>query len=310
MAAPTDMVGLTAIADEVIAAQISGQILLLLADRNALPNHPALRYVGEITGIGSNAIKVPAVGMMGYDLMATGTEGDPVANTALTDSSATITVVQKTKVYEPSDIARIVDRQGFLKREALAMDAVLSGMATQRSMIANITDDFTATVTNSGVDATFAQALDCVTTLEIAKVEGPYMGILHPVQWGDIRKDVATASGGAIQFNAGSQALLDGMKGLGYKGNWIGVDWFTTTDVPTANSAADRAGGVFGNGAVLWADGTPVVDNPLDQYLLAGKVLFERGRVVAGGTTKWASHRYIGVGIGINAAGVSLITDA
>lgn len=310
MAAPTGMIGLSAMGDETIAAEVAGHYLLLLADRNALPNHPALHYGGNITGIGSNAIKVPFVGLMGYDEMATGTEGDPVANTGLTDNSVTVTVVQKSIVREPSDIGKIIDKQGFLRRETLALDAVVTGSNVMRSMVANVTDNFSSVIGTSGVNMSFANMLDAVTTLEIAKVEGPYMGILHPVQWGDVRKDIATASGGAIQFYPGSQSLLDAMKGLGYKGSFIGVDWFTTTDVPTAAAGADRAGGVFGRGGVVWADGDVFAEDPINQAVVAGKVLFERQRVVAGGTTKYAAHRYIGVSIGVDAFGVTIATDA
>lgn len=311
MAAPTDFIGISAFGDELITAQISAQYQLLLADRNALPNHPALMYVGDVRGAGASTIKLSQLGLLGYNLLGTTTEGDPVANTALTDSSSTVQVVQYTKVYEPSDLAKMLDKQGVLKPEFLAVDAMISGSNTMRSLVANVTDDFTATVTTSGVDCSFATLLDGITTLEVAKVEGPFLGLLHPVQWGDVRKDVASSSGGAIQFHQGSsQLLIDGMKALGLKGSWLGVDWFTTTDVPTANSGADRAGGIFGRGAVLWADGTQVVEDSTNQMLVGDKVLFERQRVAAGGTTKYASHRYLGVAIGQNACGVSIITDA
>lgn len=310
MAAPTGMIGLTAIADETTSEVAAGNYLLLLADRNALPAHPALMYQGSINGMGSTTKKVPHLGLLGYDIPGTATEGDPAANTSLTDASSTITTVQKTKVYEPSDIAKMIDAQGFLSPEFLALDAVVTGAVLMTSMVANVIDDFTAYVGVSGVDASISDFLDMITTLEIAKVQGPYLFAGHPVQWGDIRKDVVTASGGAIQWNPGSQALIDAMKGIGYQGIYFGVDCFTTAHTPTANAGADRAGGMWGQGGVLWMDGEPPLEDPVNQMLLQGKVLFERGRVVAGGTTKYAQHRYLGVAIGINACGVSLITDA
>lgn len=310
MAAPAAAILLASMADETVAAEVTGSYLRLLADRNALPAHPALHYGGSIVAAGSNALKVPIIGIDGYDAMTTGTEGDPVGNTGLTDSSVTVTVVQKTLVREPSDIAKMIDKQGFLRPEQLAMDGLIAGSNIFRYMVANVTDDFTGFVGTTTIDAAFADFLDAITALEVAKVEGPYLGLVHPQQWGDVRKDVASVSGGAIVFNAGVQALIDAMKGLGYKGSWLGVDWFTTTDCPDANAAADKAGGVFGLGGVCWCDGLVTVEDPSNQAVLAGQVLYERQRVVAGGTTKYASHRYIGVSKANDSAGVSIITDA
>jgi len=255
-------------------------------------------------------IKVPHVGLMGYDLMATATEAVDVANTALTDSSSTVTVVQKSKVYQASDLARIMDSRGVINMNTFAVDAVATSGATLLSMIANLVDNFATTVGATGVNATFANYLELIATLEIAKVQGPYLAILHPRQWADIRADVATASGGAIQWNAGSQALLDMMKGLGAQGNFCGADVFTTSHVPTANAGADRAGGMFGRGAILWADGTVDTEGDPNRMVIGDKVLFERDRSARAGLTAYVSHRYLGAAEGIDLAGVSLITDA
>ena len=66
---------------------------------------------------------------------------------------------------------------------------------------------------------------------------------------------------------------------------------------------------MFGISGVVWCDGDVSVEDPANQAVLAGKVLYERQRVVAGGTTKYASHRYLGVSKGNDSAGVSIITD-
>ncbi len=298
------------IADQTTAETLSAELLLLNADRNALPNHPAILYCGDVTGKGSRVLKVPHLGLLGYNVMTAATEGTDQANTPLTDGSSTLSVSQYTKVYEASDIARMVDANGMLNGQAFALDAIVSAMATLRTLIADIVDGFTAIVGSTGVDATIANYLDLITTLEIAKVLGPFMFIGHPVQWGDIRKDAGLNSGGAIQWNAGSQDLLDRMKGLGYQGEYLGIANFTTTDVPTANSSADRAGGMFGAGGVLWADGTIPGENNATQLFLDQKVLFEVDRNARGNKTAYVGHRMLAASKGIDACGVSLITDA
>ena len=96
--------------------------------------------------------------------------------------------------------------------------------------------------------------------------------------------------------------------------SWIpgcGADVFTSTYVPTANSSADRAGGVFGRGAIVWADGTIVNDDPTGQSMvIGGKILFERARTAKSGLTAYVSHRYLGAAEGVDLCGVSIITDA
>lgn len=298
--------------DLILAAAMSAKYLLLLADRNALPSAPAIAagYAGSIRGRESNVLKVSHIGLMGYNLLVAGTEGTAISNTALSDGSTSITVVPYAKDYERSDLMQGI-RSGLLGQESFALDALVSASATKLSVIANLVDNFATTVGVSGSNATFAQYLEAIALLEIAKVQGPYFALLHPRQWADIRADVATASGGAIQFNAGSQRVIDAMKGLGAQGMLAGVDVWTSTHVPTANAGADRAGGMFGAGAILHADmEVDVEGNPDAIALDGGRVLFERVRTARAQLTAWVTTMYFGAAEGIDECGVSVITDA
>jgi hypothetical protein len=297
------------IGDLTIAESLTNAYILLAAERQALQNHPALMYVGDIgVGARSNTIKVSHVGLMGYDLLASTGDGNAVANSALTDGSSTVAVARYSKSYEASDLARIT-AGGLVNIDAMAMDAVLSGALTLTSLIANLVDNFSTTVGTSGVDATAANFLDAITANEIAHTEGPLLAMLHPVQWGDMRKDLAVNTGGALQFMPATADLI-AFRGTGFQGTLAGVDVFTSTFVPTANAGADRAGGMFGKGAILWGDGTIPMENDPNQIVIAGKVLFERVRTGKSGLTAYVSHRYLGVVEGIDGFGVSIITDA
>ncbi len=297
------------IGDLTVAESLSNAYILLAAERQALQNHPALMYVGDIgVGARSNTIKVPHLGLMGYDLLASTGDGSAVANTALTDGSSTVAVARYSKSYEASDLARMT-AGGLVNVDMMAMDAVLSGALTLTSLVANLVDNFSTTAGTSGVDATTANFLDAITANEIAHTEGPLMALLHPVQWGDIRKDLGINSGGALQF-APATAELIAFRGTGFQGSLAGVDVFTSTFVPTANAGADRAGGMFGKGAILWGDGTIPSEADPNQIVIAGKVLFERVRTGKSGLTAYVSHRYLGAVEGIDGFGVSIITDA
>jgi len=298
------------IADLRTAEALSAEILLLLADRNALPNHPALMYAGDAVGRGSAVLKIPAVGLQGYDLLSAPGDGSPIANTALSDTAFQVTVARYSKAYEASDLARLTDpANGKIKVAEFASDAVVSSSNTLVSLVANVTDGFSASVGSSGVDLSVNNFLAAIQTLEVAKNVGPYMAILHPQQMGDLRAAIANVSGGAIQWLPASQEQIQ-ILGNGYRGNWMGVDIFSSSFVPTANAGADRAGGMFARGAVLWADSSIPSEGDANQLVLAGKILFERERTAKSGLTAYVTHYYCGVSKGIDAAGVSIITDA
>lgn len=296
------------VADLRTAEVLSGEYLMLLAARESLPAHPALVYGGDAAGRGSVVVKVSHLGLNGYDLLSSVGDGAGVTNTALTDGSTTVTIQRYSKSYEQSDLVRLSD-QGRLAPAAFAQDAVQSASATLVSLVANVTDNFTTTVGTSGSNLTVANFLAAIQGLEVANVQSPYMAILHPQQMGDLRADLAATAGGAVQWMAASQAQIN-LLGNGYRGQWAGVDLFVTSHVPTANAGADRAGAMFGRGAVVWADSSIPGENDASQLIIGGKVLFERDRTAKSGLTAYVTHAYMGVAKGIDAAGISIVTDA
>jgi hypothetical protein len=297
------------IADLTTTEILSGIYLKLLADRNALPNHPAIMYVGDAAMKGSKTWKVSHLGLDGYDKLAQTADGATVANTALTDGSSQVSVARYSKAYEGSDMARFLS-QGVLNPQAFALDAVVSSARTLVDICADVVDGFTATVGTSGSDFTFDQFLEAVTTLEVGNVQGPLMSMFHGQQVADLRQDLANTQGGAVQWNPATQEQLRVRPGDSYRGNFLGVDIFASNEVKIANAGADRAGAIWGRGALLWGDMSLPNDGDPNQIIIGGKVLLERDRTAKAGLTAFVTHRYIGASMGIDAAGVSVITDA
>lgn len=301
------------IADLRTVEALGQEYMLLIADRNALPNHPALMYAGSVSGRGSATIKVPHIGLDGYDLLGQTADGASVANTALADGSSTIAVVRYSKSYEASDLAMLTDGQGLINPQMFAMDAVSSSAMTLTDLIANVTDGFATTAGSSGVDLSLTNFLTAIGLLEVnsggAIAPGGVMAVLHGQQVADLRQSFAAASGGAVQWSQDAQTLLP-IRGGGFRGNIYGVDIFASSKVPTANAGADRAGGMFVKGAVLWADAQVPVSVDANQLVIGGSVLFERDRTPKNGTTAFVSHRYLGVSKGLDLLGVSIVTDA
>jgi hypothetical protein len=299
----------TTVADQRTAEVIAGIIMQLRADRTALINHPALIKAGSINGKNSNVLKVPRVGLNGYDLPASATDdGSATSYTALADGYGTVTVTPFRKAYAPSDLARVTDGNGVITPEQFAQDAFLSVQHKLTDMIANLVDGFTAFVGTSGQDATVAEHLEAKATLTGANVPGPYIAVYHTRQWADMLEDLYLNAGGAAQWEPATPELVAKL-GTGYQGMLAGVHVFTTNRVPTANGGADRAGGMFGPGAIAWGDGLPIVDDPNTQVLL-DSVMFEMNRVGLNGLTQFITNALLGAAVLDDGCGVSVITDA
>jgi hypothetical protein len=108
-----------------------------------------------------------------------------------------------------------------------------------------------------------------------------------------------------------TQDMLN-IKGQGFAGTFNGVDIFSSSKVPTANAGADRAGAMFGYGAVGYVEGSPfpIVGAPGVVTPAGSPVVVEFDRVIGGGTTSILASYYLGIGKLQDAMGVSIITDA
>ena len=288
------------IAGEVMATEF----LMLLADRdNSILTHPALFHATG-SARSSNVVRVPHLGLGGYDLLSATTPGSDVGNTALTDGSTDVTVAPRAKVYGIDDLAQYIS-DGKLDAMMFAQDAAISVAQTLISLIANVADDFTATAGTTTVNASWNDVLDAKTTLGIAKANGPMLGILHPRQWGDLEVDALSM--GVLPAQTMGGVINQGLDA--YKGRWMGIDIFVSSAVPTANGGADRAGGIFTRGALAWAD--VAIDPVADPNIASlGRARFERVREGGSLLTRYVTSSFQGVSQAIDAAGVTLITDA
>lgn len=296
----------------IVLSQVLHQEMgLLLADRASLEGHPAILDVSDLTGRGSATILVPLVGLLGFDEMtAVGAETADAGNVAVTDAAPTITIARYAIAREVSDLHQIVEGTG-LSVERLAQSMVMEYEMAKTSLICGVLDDFTSTVGTSGVDLDVSDIEDAIHTLERANANGPFASVLAPVQVTDFQKSLALR-GGAIQMMSATAEMLEA-KGQGYVGNFLGVDFFKSDKVKTANAAADRAGAVFAAGAVGCAYGSPSAVSLLggSHILPAGaKVMVEFERSAKGGRVDIVGSAYMGVSILQDGMGVSVITDA
>lgn len=288
------------IGDLVAGEALANDFLMLLADRDSsLLAHPALFKAVAPAGV-SNVIRVPHVGLGGKDLLAARTPGSEVANSALTDGATDVTVAPYGKVYALDDLAGWMV-QGRLSTQMFAEDAALSVNQTLISLIANIGDGFAADE-GSG-DLTWDVMRAAKTALGVGKADGSagLMAILHPYQWGDLEAD--TMGLGVAPAVSLAQAINAPLGS--YKGNFMGIDIFTSSHVPL--DTGNYKGCLLSKGAICVAMATyPTVIS--QNAITAGPMLFELDRRASFAETKMVTHALLGAALGIDAAGCTIVS--
>jgi len=277
--------------------------------------HPVLTggYLGDIAGSGSTTIKLAQLGFFGYDDLAAVAENTAAVETALTDSSVTVTIQRYAKQYNASGLASITDSIGFpSKEDAFVQDTVISCSNNLTNLVAGVIDGFTATEgPGTGVDLDLASLIRASILLDVAEapINEGLLAILHGQQWGDVHLELLGSTAGAVQWAPATQEQL-AVKGQGYKGNFFGMAVFTSNRVNTLNAGADRGGALMATGSVVWADATPVPDGDMNKLILGRGCMYARDFDNAKDTKKHVMNHYAGASLGIDAGGVTIISDA
>lgn len=292
----------SSIADIVAGEVLANEYLMLLAERDgSVLNHPAFFHA---TGSpGSNVVRVPVLGH-GYDLLSAATPGADTANTSFSDDKIDVTVATYTLRYTNDALAKYM-ADGKLDAQMFAMGAVISIAQTLISLAANVTDGFSNVAGSTGVNAAWSDVLTAKALLGVGNADGPMLGLVHGVQWGDLESDALSLGVLPAQLNAG--IINTGLEA--YKGRYFGVDFFKSNRVPTADAGANRAGAIWTPGGLVWADAE--LDTEGDPNIVnLGRGQFERVRLGLQSATSYVIRAAMGVSLGIDAAGVTLKTDA
>jgi hypothetical protein len=293
-----------------VAAVLAQEIQLKLADRASLHNHPAIVNFGNMAGRGSAALQVPILGLDGSDLLASAADGAVVANTTFTAAAATLTIGRYALRYDLTDLGGAITDSIGLNAQRLAESMVGSTLMAFQNALCDVIDAFTSVAGSTGTDMSVDDFYSAQFALTLASVPGPYICVLHPRQLADFQSSLR-AEYGATQFVMATQDMLN-IKGQGFAGTFNGVDIFSSSKVPTANAGADRAGAMFGYGAVGYVEGSPfpIVGAPGVVTPAGSPVVVEFDRVIGGGTTSILASYYLGIGKLQDGMGVSIITDA
>jgi len=175
-----------------------------------------------------------------------------LANTNIATTSVTATVgevgitIAVTDALQEDDILSGLSEYGRQGGLALA-DKQDSDSAALLSGFANTTG-----VTTGGL--TVDTVLSAIGALEARDAPKPFVGVLHPVQWNQLSKNIASAAATIWAQGNGQGDSRLGAK-PGFVGNFFGVDFYQSTNVPTntRSSVAVYDGGIFTKGqALVW----------------------------------------------------------
>lgn len=280
-------------AGNVLVAEVQGRLVVLaLADRFSLRNHPALIRLGEDL-IGSITEHVAIYSLDGVDSMSSPTEIAAVANSTLTTAEATVAPARRGLAYEFADHMAAVDAHGVVNSDRLAMSIVKSAAMTLTDLICQEIDGFTqvGTTTAAFTHDTF---LAGQFALQQGSVDGPYLCVLKGKQFTDWQSDLESR-GGNTQWRQATEEMQM-LRGGGFQGYYNNVEVVQSSKVQSANASADWAGGMFGRGAVGYKE-LRQAPPPRSQVVIldaGGVIRVAEMRTEDSAKTKVVGHYYVG----------------
>lgn len=180
-------------------------------------------------------------------------ETTDLTNTQIDTTEVSITVgevgimIAVTDNLQEDDIIAGLVEYGEQGGKALA-DKQDADLAALLSGFSNTTG-----VTTGGL--TVSAFLDAIAALDARDATKPYVAVLHPTQWAQLSKNIATASATIWAQGAGQGDSRLGQQGA-FVGNFFGVDVYQSTNVPTNIRAtvAVYDGAVFSREALAWVE--------------------------------------------------------
>jgi len=264
--------------------------------------------LADLGGSGSAVSKTSQVNLGTAMAAANADEVTAAGNSALPVSSLSLTVAGQIIAYELSDLLQVTQGAGNVGMDTLARAVAEAYIVRFTGLACTAGAGFTNVVGTTTVDLTMDDIFAAVYQLEQTSNNVPFSCVLYPTQFTDMQESLRS-EGGAVQFHAPTAEML-AAKGQGYKGNFLGVDFYTSDQVPTANSGADSAGFMMSGGGIAYVEASARGIMPGATMAPAQSPVFaEFDRVSDPGLSRIVAHAYVGCGISEDDKGVAIITD-
>jgi hypothetical protein len=279
-------------------------MLALSEDPSGILIHPAISYA-TADGGSSSVVSVPVLGLSGNDLLAARTAGVEVSSTTFTSSSIDVTVAPYALRYGMDDFAGLLTN-GLFDAQKVGGSLASSYVKSMFGLVATASTGFTRSVGATGDPLTWTNIIEAKAAIRATNGAGVPMCVLAPAQWGQLEKDALT------QTNPAEKGLEGAfIQSLGtYQGRYMGVDFFVSNQVPTANAGADYSGIMAVAGAFAVAD---IMQTPAFSVSNGGinlnRAWLDFGRNGSFGSSDMTIHATMGAASGIDGAAVKLISS-
>lgn len=264
--------------------------------------------VADLGGSGSSTSKTAQVNLGTGMTAANADEVSATGNSALPVDNLSLSVAGQIIAYEMSDLSILTQSAGGVGMDTLARAVAESYIVCFTGLACTAGSGFSNTVGTTTVDLTMDDFYAAIFQLEATSNNVPFSCVLFPTQWTDLQESLRS-EGGAVQFMPATAEALRA-KGQGYKGNFLGVDIWTSDQVPTANAGEDSGGFMMSGGGIAYVEASA-------RGILPGAVMapsqspvyVEFERVSDPGLSRIIGHAYVGVGISEDDKGVAIVTD-
>ena len=264
--------------------------------------------IADLGGSGSAVSKTAQVNLGTSMAAANADETTAAGNSALPVSSLSLTVAQQIISYELSDLMQVTQGAGNVGMDTLARAVAEAYVLRFTNLACTAGSGFTNTVGTTTVDLTMDDFYAAIFQLEQTANNVPFSCVLYPTQFTDLQESLRS-EGGAVSFMPATAAALEA-KGQGYKGNFLGVDIWTSDQVPDANASADSAGFMMSGGGIAYVEASARGIMPGATMAPAQSPVYaEFDRVADPGLSRIIAHAFVGVGISEDSKGCAIITD-
>tara|TARA_R110000824_G_scaffold102050_5_gene242180 strand:- start:270 stop:1223 length:954 start_codon:yes stop_codon:yes gene_type:complete len=280
-----------------LAAMLENEVAWMLADMASIRRTGALRFLGDVSGSGSDAVTMRFSSLGAKTPFASADEYDDVAPTGLTTSTSTCTVSRSTLRWDISDLASMTGFGADLDPFSIAASMAQSAEARINELICSTFGSASATAGTSTAALSLDSFFDAQFALELASNTGEYYCILHPKSLSQLVDSLRGESNNALAYAPATADML-AIKGQGYAGTLLGVNIFKSAYVQKNGGLTDYLGAMMSSGGVAYAIGTPGPMVGATELRPAGSpVVVEFQRDSSNALTEIIGHLYAGCAI-------------
>ena len=241
------------------------QIRADIADTLNVLDYGLVQQVGELSGSGSDTVRVAQMGSIGWSeaMVAAGSEVSAIAETGYTTDYTDFAIARYGLAKAMSYTSQILNRPDDITLQRIVEMVPDSFLKTLRSLMCTAGATFSASTGAVTTAWSFDNELDFIAAFhETAGFDGNLVSVRHPEQYSDLRESLRNEP--AYQFPE-IQSYIQGVRPSQGPGafEFLGVRNFASTDVTA--SGGGHNGFAYVPGAIGWvtASTLPVkVENP------------------------------------------------